>query len=103
MASLVPNPAPRESYEEAIKRLNGLQSNAQTRAQTAAQRSLNLNEIITEARRHVELAGDSQKWLNTLNVIHVAGTKGKGTTCAFTESILRHAGLKTGPFLARTI
>jgi len=40
----------------------------------------------------------SQKWLNTLNVIHVAGTKGKGTTCAFTESILRHAGLKTGFF-----
>jgi folylpolyglutamate synthase len=28
--------------------------------------------------------------------IHVAGTKGKGTTCAITESILRHAGYTTG-------
>ncbi|MDR3011815.1 MAG: bifunctional folylpolyglutamate synthase/dihydrofolate synthase, partial [Chitinispirillales bacterium] len=28
--------------------------------------------------------------------IHVAGTNGKGSTCAFVESILRHAGYKTG-------
>jgi dihydrofolate synthase/folylpolyglutamate synthase len=28
--------------------------------------------------------------------IHVAGTDGKGSTCAFAESILRHAGLRTG-------
>lgn len=27
--------------------------------------------------------------LDTLNAIHVAGTKGKGSVCAFTESILR--------------
>ena len=36
-------------------------------------------------------------------VIHVAGTNGKGSTCAMLESILRHAGYKTGlytsPFL----
>jgi folylpolyglutamate synthase len=25
-----------------------------------------------------------------LNIIHVAGTKGKGSTCAFVDSILRH-------------
>jgi folylpolyglutamate synthase len=36
--------------------------------------------------------------LDSLNVIHVSGTKGKGTTCAFVESILRHAGLSTGFF-----
>ena len=29
-------------------------------------------------------------------VLHVAGTKGKGSTCAFTASILRAAGLRTG-------
>jgi folylpolyglutamate synthase len=39
--------------------------------------------------------------LNRLNAIHVAGTKGKGSTCAFTESLLRHIRpadrhLKTG-------
>lgn len=39
----------------------------------------------------------------TVPVIHVAGTNGKGSTCAMLESVLRHAGLRTGlytsPFL----
>ncbi|MDG2125266.1 MAG: bifunctional folylpolyglutamate synthase/dihydrofolate synthase, partial [Verrucomicrobiales bacterium] len=30
--------------------------------------------------------------------IHVAGTNGKGSTCAFAESIARTAGLRTGLF-----
>nr|POE86902.1 folylpolyglutamate synthase [Quercus suber] len=34
--------------------------------------------------------------INALNVIHIAGTKGKGSTCAFTESILRSHGQRTG-------
>ena len=29
-------------------------------------------------------------------VLHVAGTNGKGSTCAFTEAALRAAGLTTG-------
>lgn len=29
--------------------------------------------------------------LNKLNVLHVTGTKGKGSTCAFVDSLLRHA------------
>ncbi|RLN96108.1 hypothetical protein BBJ28_00020821 [Nothophytophthora sp. Chile5] len=33
-----------------------------------------------------------------LSVIHVAGTKGKGSTCAMVERILREAGYKTGLF-----
>ncbi|XP_021117657.1 folylpolyglutamate synthase, mitochondrial isoform X7 [Heterocephalus glaber] len=36
--------------------------------------------------------------LDRLNIIHVTGTKGKGSTCAFTECILRNYGLKTGFF-----
>lgn len=35
---------------------------------------------------------------NKLSVIHVSGTKGKGSTCAFCESILRHHGYRTGFF-----
>lgn len=34
--------------------------------------------------------------MDKLSVIHVAGTKGKGSTCAFAESILRNYGFKTG-------
>ena len=47
--------------------------------------------------------------MNGLNVIHVAGTKGKGSTCAFTESFLsvhgtsteypRKIGLYTSPYI----
>lgn len=40
--------------------------------------------------------------LNALNVIHITGTKGKGSTSAFADSILRHArpGMKVGMFPA---
>ncbi|VDN51557.1 unnamed protein product [Dracunculus medinensis] len=34
--------------------------------------------------------------LDRLNIIHVSGTKGKGSTCAFVEIILRRLGYKTG-------
>ncbi len=39
--------------------------------------------------------GDPQ---NSLKYIHVAGTNGKGSFCAMTESILRRAGYKVGLF-----
>ncbi|CAI0411169.1 unnamed protein product [Linum tenue] len=36
--------------------------------------------------------------LDDLKIVHVAGTKGKGSTCTFTESILRNCGFRTGLF-----
>ncbi|KAF3493142.1 hypothetical protein DY000_02056306 [Brassica cretica] len=36
--------------------------------------------------------------VSQLKIIHVAGTKGKGSTCTFSESILRGYGLRTGLF-----
>ncbi|KAA8539676.1 hypothetical protein F0562_026368 [Nyssa sinensis] len=36
--------------------------------------------------------------ISRMNVIHIAGTKGKGSTCTFTESILRNCGFHTGLF-----
>jgi folylpolyglutamate synthase/dihydrofolate synthase len=36
--------------------------------------------------------------LKSIPLLHVAGTKGKGTTCAFAETILRARGFKTGLF-----
>jgi len=42
--------------------------------------------------KELQLPGSRQKFL------HVAGTNGKGSTCAFMESILRRAGERTGLF-----
>src|SRR2546423_644772 len=42
-----------------------------------------------------ELAGNPH---NQLRFIHVAGTNGKGSTCAMLESIYRTAGLRVGLF-----
>ena len=50
----------------------------------------------TKRGQCLEATGISNEELSGLKVIHVSGTKGKGSTCAFTESILRHHGLKTG-------
>lgn len=36
--------------------------------------------------------------LDTLSVIHVSGSKGKGSVCTFTEAILRENNVKTGLF-----
>lgn len=35
---------------------------------------------------------------NSLKYIHVAGTNGKGSVCAFTQAILTHSGLKCGKY-----
>ncbi|KEY72697.1 hypothetical protein S7711_02486 [Stachybotrys chartarum IBT 7711] len=40
--------------------------------------------------------GHSTADIDNLNVVHVAGTKGKGSTCAFVESFLRTFGKRTG-------
>src|ERR1043165_3192960 len=42
-----------------------------------------------------QLAGNPQR---QLRFIHVAGTNGKGSTCAMLESIYRAAGLRVGMF-----
>ncbi|XP_042012655.1 folylpolyglutamate synthase-like isoform X1 [Salvia splendens] len=36
--------------------------------------------------------------IKQMKVIHVAGTKGKGSTCTFAESIMRNCGFQTGLF-----
>lgn len=50
---------------------------------------------LENTRKLAALAGDPQ---NQLRFIHVAGTNGKGSTCAMLESIYRAAGLRVGLF-----
>lgn len=48
-------------------------------------------------REYMKALGLNQK-VSKLKIIHVAGTKGKGSTCAMTESICRALGYSTGLF-----
>ena len=55
----------------------------------------NVSLGLDRTRLLLTLLGNPQ---NNLKFIHVAGTNGKGSTCAFLESIMRTSGLKTGLF-----
>lgn len=50
---------------------------------------------LENTRRLAEFSGNPQ---DQLRFIHVAGTNGKGSTCAMLESIYRKAGLRVGLF-----
>src|SRR5215468_2380463 len=50
---------------------------------------------LTNTLKLAELAGNPH---HQLRFIHVAGTNGKGSTCAMLESIYRAAGLRVGLF-----
>lgn len=52
-------------------------------------------QAVLRTRELLKRLGDPQK---KLKFVHVGGTNGKGSTCAMTESILRHAGYRTGMF-----
>jgi dihydrofolate synthase/folylpolyglutamate synthase len=70
------------TYAEAIQFLYGLQL-------------FGANFGLETTRRLAALAGDPQ---GKLHFIHVAGTNGKGSTCAMLESVYRAAGLRVGLF-----
>jgi folylpolyglutamate synthase len=84
------------SYQDALRVLNQLQSNAATIADWAKSRHLDLTSLLMEEMRQymtrlrVDIDALSAK------SIHVAGTKGKGSTCAMVESVVRAHGFTTG-------
>lgn len=60
------------------------------------------NSFQAVSRLGLESVGSLMKHLGNpqdkLRFIHVAGTNGKGSVCVFLQSMLTHAGLKTGLF-----
>lgn len=84
--------------------MNSLQSNAQvlklitSRAHHQQQPASAANATHAETLEYLQSTGLTLNQLDSLKLIHVAGTKGKGSTCAFVESILKSFGLKTGFF-----
>eukprot|EP00095_Tigriopus_kingsejongensis_P011383 snap_masked-scaffold68_size422247-processed-gene-0.2 protein:Tk11383 transcript:snap_masked-scaffold68_size422247-processed-gene-0.2-mRNA-1 annotation:"folylpolyglutamate mitochondrial-like" len=86
------------SYDEAIIALNSLQSNAVTIKQSLAGRQKNAPLNLPRTLGFLEKSGLTLDDLRRVKFIHVSGTKGKGSTSAFVDSILRRHGLKTGFF-----
>ncbi|XP_015685625.1 folylpolyglutamate synthase, mitochondrial [Protobothrops mucrosquamatus] len=86
-------------FQDAIRTLNTLQTNASYLEQVKKERGDPQLQLQAMAG-FLERTGLKVEDLNQLNVIHVTGTKGKGSACAFTERILRNYNLKTGFYRA---
>ncbi|KAF6124410.1 folylpolyglutamate synthase [Phyllostomus discolor] len=85
------------SFQDAVRALNTLQTNASYLEEAKRRRGDPATQL--EAMKlYLAQSGLQVEDLDRLNIIHVTGTKGKGSTCAFTERILRSYGLKTGFF-----
>ncbi|CAJ2499912.1 Uu.00g027650.m01.CDS01 [Anthostomella pinea] len=97
------------TYNDAIDALNSLQTPYAT---IEARRKAGVRPdaaSIAEMQVYLRRIGYAPSDLDRLNIVHVAGTKGKGSTCAFAASILaqhqktrgapRKIGLFTSPHL----
>ncbi|VEU24044.1 DEKNAAC105130 [Brettanomyces naardenensis] len=87
-SSILNKPMLRRTYKDAVNALNSLQSNFATidavRKSGINRSPVLIPEMIEWARR----IGYKPSDLDKLNIVHVTGTKGKGSTCAFVNSIL---------------
>lgn len=97
------------TYKDAVAALNALQSNfasieALKRQPTSPQARSELS--LAEVYEYIRRLGYQPHEFNRMNVIHITGTKGKGSTAAFTDAILaqyrpqiKKVGLFTSPHL----
>lgn len=91
-----------QRFKNCLKKLDMLQSN---KAFLKSNIELQKNNIDSEkttlidTEHYLKTSGLSLDDVNKkLSFIHITGTKGKGSTCFLTESIIRHHGYSTGVF-----
>ncbi|KAJ5734398.1 Folylpolyglutamate synthase [Penicillium malachiteum] len=88
------------TYEAAIAALNSLQTNyaiVEELRKSVSRKEMN-ERSIPETVEWLQRIGYKPSDLNRLNPIHVAGTKGKGSTSAFISTILsQYTKAETGP------
>ncbi|KAL1837387.1 hypothetical protein VTJ49DRAFT_3946 [Mycothermus thermophilus] len=85
------------TYNDAIDALNSLQT---PYAVIEARRKAGIRPDATsvrEMRGYLRRIGYTPSDLDRLHIVHVAGTKGKGSTCAFVDSILSRYRRSGGP------
>jgi hypothetical protein len=75
--------------QDAIHLLNSLQSNAATIAALRLHGTVPNPTALLEMNDYLARIGHRPHDLDALNVLHVTGTKGKGSTSAFCDSLLR--------------
>ncbi|XP_058181833.1 folylpolyglutamate synthase-like isoform X1 [Rhododendron vialii] len=86
------SPRPRASpYDEAVDALSSLITK---RSRADKSNKGDRFDILYDYIKMLDL----EEPISKMKVIHVAGTKGKGSTCTFAESILRNCGFHTGLF-----
>ncbi|KAJ9050504.1 Folylpolyglutamate synthetase [Entomophthora muscae] len=88
-------------YKSAVDDLNNLQSNASILQQIVKDKAVLFGQSIPEMIEYLDLLGYKVNQLNSLNIIHITGTKGKGSASAFCHSILSNfnqSQIKTGLF-----
>lgn len=95
------------TYAAAIDALNSLQSNAAT-IEAIRRSGKTVNEFNEpEMTEYLERIGHQREELDKIQVIHISGTKGKGSTAAFCDALLRQVrmpasnkiGLYTSPHM----
>ena len=84
---------PIENIDDAIRFLDGLINRERHSDSVRARERMSLAPIqnLLEAVGHPE---------HDLSIVHVAGSKGKGSTCLFGEALSRELGERTGVFLS---
>ncbi|GAA5886902.1 hypothetical protein JCM16303_006754 [Sporobolomyces ruberrimus] len=93
------------SYSAAIDALNSLQSNAAVIDAIRKSGTTNGEAQMVEGVEYLKRIGYTPNDLNRLNVLHITGTKGKGSTSAFVSSLLTtlslnaKVGLYTSPHM----
>ncbi|CAO3610969.1 unnamed protein product [Cunninghamella echinulata] len=95
------------TYNEAVAKLNSLQTNAALLEQLRKAGPRMNQYSLPEMRHYFQRIGYKPEDFNKLQLIHVTGTKGKGSTSSITQSILRNypldkplrTGLFTSPHL----
>lgn len=95
-----------QTYKDALAALNSLQSNHATITAIRMKNDKRNPMALLDMKEWCRRIGYNEDDLNRLNMIHITGTKGKGSTAAFTSNILyqyndnlKKIGLYTSPHL----